>query len=282
MNETGSTQLDKLIRELWSSDILAGLYEIGQATNRVTRVDGDVSAPGDILHLPAMPSLTVNNVSSAGAVTRQTVTPTEAQLTVDKVKEVTIDVVDYSARQAGLDILEPFKRDAARALDEQMETDLLALYSDVSTYTDGDSTSNANEDLLTNAVQSLLTAKLGRDLKDPNRCSFVFHTSQWAQLKKQKVFSDASITGEAMGGGLKMGVPSIYGIPTFFSASVASSGSARQNLLFTKDAFALGVQNPIGVTPLAKVQLSEAVVVHCLYGVKTRAEARAALIKTKA
>jgi hypothetical protein len=281
-DEIANAQLDFGIPELWPEEALAALYQEPSLVNRVTRVDGMVNAWGDILHLPAMPTFVANDVSSDGTVANQQVSLTEVQLTVNQWREATVEVVDKAGVQSKINALEAFRRDLPRILMEDMETKLAALYADVTSNTFGDSTSVMNEDLATQAINSLLDAKLGSALRDPNRVSFVLHTSQWQHVKKVDGWSNAANTGQATGGALQFSVPSLYGIPTFFNTQIASASSARQNLLFVREAFALGIQRNFQITPLAKTKLSTRVAAHVLYGVKTRAQGRAALIKTKA
>ena len=60
-----NTELDVLIPERWSSDLLAGLYQAADIIGRVQNVSGDVAAFGDILHLPLMAQWSVNDVTAS-------------------------------------------------------------------------------------------------------------------------------------------------------------------------------------------------------------------------
>lgn len=279
-----NTEYDFIVPELWSPDMVAGLYQRPSMANRVVRVDGEVAAYGDILHLPALPQLTVSAVTAAtGVVTFTDYTPSEAQLTVDKWYAVAFEVVKKASRQSKINLVEAIKRDSPRALMAQAETDLLALQSDVTTRTEGDSNSNVSEDLLTLAIRDLLNADLGPDLED-GKATFVFHTSQYPYFKTVAGFKDASITGDGKGGIQTLGVRSAYGIPIFLNSQVASSGGARKNLLFVTEAFALGVQTNIEFTDMVATAkaFSRGYAADWLYGVKTRLEGRAVNISTKA
>lgn len=278
-----NTEFDVIIPEIWSSDMLEALYEEAGAVNRVSNVSGEVAALGDKLNLPNDVAFSVNDVTaSSGAVTDQDVTILSAQLTIDKWKEVTFQVVDKAAKQAQKIWMPAWRNSSFSALAQQIESDVLALYSDVTTYTGGDSTSQANEDLLTAAFGQLLGNKLGKKLENPNESSWIFHTSQWESLRKAKVYGDANITGESVGGGLKKKIPDIYGIPVYFNTQVGSTGGARQNLLLTRDAFACGIQSNPEFKELSSTGLARRYCANVLYGVKTRKEDRAALIKTRA
>ena len=281
--EIGNTELDYIIPGEWSMNLLEAFYEDSGVVGRMAQVSGEVAAYGDILHLPAMPTISVNDVGADGALTKQQLSLTEAQLTVNKWKEATVEIIDKAAKQAKIDMIAAFRKDFPGPLLEQLETDALGLYSDVTTNTQGSSTVNADEDMLTAGIAQLLALKFGRALRDPNRATFVWHTSQWSVLKKLKILSDASLTGLPQGGAVSMKIPDIYGIPTLFSAVVVSASSARQNLLFLREAFAVGIQSNLDVREFnTGLKLTKAVGANILYGVKTRKENRAVLFKTKA
>ena len=238
------------------------------------------------MHISIEPTVTVNDVTAAtGAVTNQALTPTESQLTVDKWKECTIDVVDKANRQSLIDLLTAFTPAFGRAMGAQFDTDLAALYSDVTSNTVGsttDPTEPASMEMLTAAMQKLLDLDVPVD--EPNDISFCFHTSQWPILKKIDVLNNANLTGEQTGGALKFTVPNIFGIPTYFSTKINSTGSpaVRKNLLFHRQAFAWGMQKNFNVETFARVRKSTPVSGDALYGVKTVRQNHACLINTAA
>lgn len=276
-----NTELDVIIPELWSEDLLSGTYQAAQVANRVQRVDSDVSAFGDTLHLPAMPQISVNDVTAAtGAISVQDLTLTENQLLVNKWKECSFTFTNKATKQAKLDAIAAFKKDSPGAMIDQCETDLLGLYSDVTTNVVGSSTDVINEDLLLAAMVKLLNSKFGAAMRQSDRVSFVFYTGAFAQVKKVDVWNSAQITGYNEGGQMNMTVDALYGVPVFFNANVVSASSERKNLLFLREAFALGVQKNIGFQEIPNTGLARTFAADWLYGVKTRAESRAVLIKT--
>ena len=278
-----NTELNVVIPEVWAGDVIASTYDPAAVINRVQRKDAEVSKFGDIIHMPASPGVSVNDVTAAtGAVTDQDITFNEAQLTVDKWKEVTIQLVEKAAKQSFVDAVAALRPEFTKGLMAQMSSDLLALYSDVTTNSFGDSNSQINEDLVLQAINSLLDRDLEEFVSDPNMVSLFLHTSQWSQAMKNGNWTDASITAGPEGGGRQKTVKALYGVPVFYSTKVASASSARQNLLFVRHALALAVQKNIENRELVSTGLARRYNANCLYGVKTRLEARAALIKTKA
>lgn len=283
-NEITNTEANVLIPELWRSKMLEGRYAAMKIGKRVLSVDGDVSAQGDILHIQIEPTVSVNNVGSSGSVTNQALTPTEAQLTVDKWKECTITVVDKAQKQSIVDLLTAFTPAFGKAMGAQIDTDLAALYTDI-TNTVGNTSAPlqpVDEDMLVAAVRKLLDANV--PIEDPNDISFAFHTSMWGVLKKIPAFNHANLTGKSEGGQLTVPVPDLYGIPVLFSTTIASTGTPayRNNLLFHKQAFAFGMQKNFNVETLARVSKATPVSGDALYGVKTVRADHACILATDA
>lgn len=277
-----ATELDVVIPELWSSDLLKGTYQAAQIINRVQRVDGEVKKYGDILHLPFLPTFTpVNVTATSGAFTPEDLTLTKADLTIDKWKAVGFELVKKAGKQAMIDAVAELKSQSAPALVDVMETDILALQSDVTTNTVGGSNDVLNEDIVLAAIQKLMDLKFGALLRQPDMASQVYHTSCWSQAKKIDAWNHAQITGHALGGSQKMDVDALYGIPIFFNANVANS-SGRKNLMFIKHAFAVGVQNNFEFQEVPNTNLAKTYATDVLYGVITRKEDRAVNITTKA
>lgn len=286
MNELGNTEADVIIPELWRPKMLEARYAEMVVGKRVLSVDGDVSAKGDILHIPIEPTVTVNDVTAAsGAVTNQALTPTESQLNANKWKECTIDVVDKTVRQSIVDLLTAFTPAFGRAIAAQMDADLTALYTDVTTNVVGSSTEPtepASYDLLTSAVVKLLD--LDVPVSNPNDISFCFRPTQWGVLKKIDGFNNANFTGRSVGGSMEIKVADLFGIPTYFTTKIVASGSGttaiHNNLLFHRQAFAWGMQKNFSIERFARVRLSTPINGSVLYGVKTVRQNHACLIQT--
>lgn len=279
-NEVGNTELDVLIPELWQPQLLEGRYAALRGARRCLNVDGEVAAVGDRLHLPIEPSLSANAVGATGTVTNQATTPSEAVLVVDKWYEATMEVIKKASKQAFKTWQDRFGAAAGRKLGEQIETDFLALQSDIS-QTEGDGAGDIGEDELTAAIADLLGNNIDV-MMSPQEHTFMFHTSQWKALKKNRLFNEAQVTGEAVGGTLKATIPNIYGVPTFFSSAIASVSSTRRNLLYHREAFAVGLQSPITVQELPSSKLTRIFCADTLYGVKTVRATYAVVLKSKA
>ena len=127
-----NTELSATIDESWDHSVEDGRYESGVLASRVFDKSSLVFKHGDIINLSHEPKYTVNDVTAAtGTVAPQVVTITPIQLTVDKWKEVTIEVVDKSKWQSFYDPASRFPKTAGMALGEQADTDLAALRSNL-------------------------------------------------------------------------------------------------------------------------------------------------------
>lgn len=278
-NEITNTEATVLIPEIWQPRMLEARYSQAKMLPRILDVSGQVAKMGDILHIPIEPVVSVNDVTQAtGAVTNQALTPTEQQLTVNKWKEATIDVVDMTNYQSELDLIAAFVPSFGKAIGEQQDTDILALYSDVTTNVLGGSDATIDEDMVLAAISKFLDLKIPTE--NPNDMTFMFHTSVWKQLKKIARYNDANLTGMSQGGVVRQSIPDLYGIPTYFTALVPTSSLAKQNLLFHRQAFACGTQKNFRVEFLARTKKSTPVSGDILYGVKTVRQNHACLLKS--
>jgi len=93
-------------------------------------------------------------------------------------------------------------------------------------------------------------------------------------LLAQARFTEAQNTGFARGLQVEKGrISSLYGDPVYVTNQIASvagsvAGTVRKNMLVHKQALGIATQRNFKIVPLAKVQLSEAITGHILYGVK--------------
>jgi len=257
------------------------LIESEKIRPRFLEVTGNIQAKGDLLHIPTMAEGTVQDVTAAtGAITNSAVTPTEAQLTVSRWRHIAIDVVDRANIQALIDATRDFPATFARQLSEDLDDAIAALWTtgNFTTNNVGSSTDQPDEDLLTSAVQKLLEASVS--VANPNNVTWFFHPLDWAKLKKIDVYNDANLTGQMSGGGIKMPLPDIYGIPVVISPLIDTASSARLNFLGHRESVAVAVQKEPTIERLARTRLSTPVVVHQLSGVITNRESMGVSVRT--
>jgi len=255
------------IPELWRPGFLKAMYADSVARPRVLNADGDVKYKGDILHIRISPTCSVNNVGSTGTLTNQALTATEAQLSINTWKEVTFEIIDNAAAQADEFLEAALKEGVPRALAEQVDKDILALYDELTSHTAIDATAGITDDLLLDAFVALLQSNV--PMNNPNDVTWFFSPTLIKPLKQITGISEAHITGEAKGGLVISKVPDILGVPVMFTTSVTHTGGECKNMLIHREALACGVQKNINIEQLARTKKSTVYSADMMYGVKS-------------
>jgi hypothetical protein len=272
------------VPEIWRSGFLKGLYDQSFMRKRVLNADGDVANMGDILHIRIQPQMTVQTpTAGTGVVTAEALTPTEAQLTVDKHRAVAFSVLDITKAQADNYLQPCLEGGGPLALAEDIDTYLLALWASFSK-TAVDATEGITSDKLLEAFVSLGESKvMAGDMQSQlMKMNWAFAWKQYPALKKSAQIGEYGITGKA-GGILEYKIPDILGIPVHFSNLIAEDSSEDKNILFHEEAFACGVQQNIKPEKLARVALRDDYVTSVMFGVKAvRTATHAIVIRTDA
>lgn len=283
MNETGNTELDVVIPEIWQPKILKAVHDSGKVIPRVDNVSGEVSAKGDQLHLPNMPTITINSVGASGSVTNQTVTPTENILAVDTWKEATMTLVDKAAKQSNGNIVEDFYTGAGAAMRETIDAAILALATDANfsaMTAQGDGSGPLDEDALAGAVGEMMESKFAEALDEANRATFFLHAGEWRNLKKIGAFTHANLLGSGAYSAGSRKIVDFYGVGTVLHTQVRVSSGVRYNLLALREALAVAIQSNIQILELPRADLARRFNINALYGVKRRVD-RGVLLKSK-
>ena len=256
--------------EIWKAGFLKGLYDQSFMKRRVLNADGDVESMGDILHIRISPTVLVQTPTAAtGVVTQDSLTPTDALLTVNQHRAVAFSILDIT-KSAADSFLQPcLEHGGPLALAEDMDNYLLSLWADF-TKTAIDATAGITSDRLLEAFVSLAKSKvLAGDMQNAiNKMNWAFHWDQYPVLKKSAQLSDFEITGKPEGGILSYKIPNILGIPVNFTNQIDVDTDTK-NLLFHEEAFALGVQQNIKPEKFARTALRDDYVTSVFYGGKT-------------
>lgn len=130
----GTTALANFIPEIWANSALEVLRAQIVAARLITK-DTDVATftVGDVLTVPVPGTFTTNDKAQGGTVTLQNPSAGKVTLTLDQHKEVTFVIEDVARAQANQDTITRHVRNAAVAIAEKIETDVLGLYSGLST-----------------------------------------------------------------------------------------------------------------------------------------------------
>lgn len=266
-NEISVAQLAGSIPDVVRAVALKARYAKAIIQKQVMSVDADLARKGDRVSLSVMPTLSVNNVGTGGSVTRQQLSTTAVEVVVDKWKECTVDVDDQAIRQTALAIIKEFSAGMGEALAQQQDLDLGALYSSLTGLTAvGDSTNPTTLD--DDMIRLARTRMDNADIPEDGRF-WILSRAGHNDLLGLARFTEAQNTGFARGVQIENGrISKLYGDPVYVTTQVATTGSAKANMYLHKEGLGVGTQRNFKITPLAKVQLSEAISADLLYGVK--------------
>lgn len=130
----GTSALANFIPEIWANTALEVLRNQIVAARLITK-DSDVATftVGDILNIPVPGSFTTNDKAAGTAVTLQNPSAGKVAVTLDKHKEVTFVIEDVARAQANQDTIARHVTNAAVAIAEKIETDVLGLVSGFAT-----------------------------------------------------------------------------------------------------------------------------------------------------
>ena len=261
------------IPEVWSNEIIREAESQLVAANLVKRYDAAVSKKGDTIHVPLISNLETNAKVASTAVTLQTVTETEATISIDTHEETSFLIEDMLKTQSQYDLMSEYTSKAGYAIAKKVDTDVLALYSsftstDVGTY--GTDITNA---VILAAIQTLDEV----DVPMEDR-AIIIAPSQKTALAKLDRFVRADYLGEYQ---KKMPTQTgpksqrlwgdIYGIPVYWTNQVpttAATPTQTHNVLFHKEALALAMQQKPRTQSEYKLEyLGWLTVADILYGV---------------
>lgn len=133
MANINNTSAAPFIPEIWANTALEILRNNIVLAPLVTK-DTDVAAftVGKTLHVPYPGTFTVNDKATNTPVTKQVPTSTDTTVTLNKHKEVTFLIEDFTRAQANPITMQKYMQAAVPPIAEQVESDLFALYSSFS------------------------------------------------------------------------------------------------------------------------------------------------------
>ena len=126
-NEVTITSVDVLIPEIWHAKYLKATEANLAAASAVYRLDQDVVAMGDLIHVPIGPTATANDKTAGSDVTYQQAVLTKFDITINKHKEASELIEDNASAKAKYDLMEWYSDADGYAIAKQIDTDVLAL-----------------------------------------------------------------------------------------------------------------------------------------------------------
>lgn len=280
MAQIAATEANAAIVEKWRLVALKALFQDQVASKRILSVTQDIQQMGDIVHVKVNPTPTVGDITAAtGAYTAEAVTITNRDLTVNKWKYVAHDVVDIADIQSDTDLIQNFSQAFIPALGEQIDTDIFALHSSITTNVFGDSAAG-------DAMGEAVTIPAGLALDDAKipakERSWFLPPVAYAQLAKDKNWTDADKMGFDQSvrttGFMNL---QIYGVPTYKTTLIATSGQVRKAILCHKEGLMVGIQQNMKMEKFAKTQFSTPFAASVLYGVAVGRETFNSLVNLK-
>ena len=271
-NQITVTTSAVFIPEVWSKEILRATEDALVMSPLVKRYDADVSQKGDIIHIPNISNLVAYEKVANTAVTLQSPTEDEDTITIDQHYHVAFMVEDIAKTQGDYNLLSEYTKKAGFALAEHVDTDLLGLYSSLTSTDVGTYGTDITDAAILAALQTLDEANA------PITERFiVIKPSQKTAIAKLDKFVKADYLGSVQQATpVKTGPNSryewgdIYGTPVFYTNQVTSTSATptqTHNLVFHKEAFALAMQQAPRTQSSYNLEfLGNLVVVDELYG----------------
>ena len=269
-----TTTGDVFIPEIWSAEVLRATERALVMAAKVKRYDTLVQNRGDTIHIPNLSNLTANDKTANTQVTLQAPTETETVIAIDQHKEASFLVEDLLNVQSNYDLMGEYTNKAGYAIAQAVDSDLLALYSGLTTTDQGTYGSDIGDAEILGAIEQLDLA----DAPLEDRCLVIFPTQKTAIAKLEK-FVKADWLGQyqlptpvSVGPESRFYWGEIYGVPVYYTNQVpqtAGTPTQTHNILFHKEAFALALQqSPRTQSDYIIEYLGNLVVCDVIYGVK--------------
>jgi len=246
---------DVFLPEVWSRETQRATEAALVLANLVKRFDSELTDGGDLLRVPLVSNLTANSKAANTQVTLNAPTETAFTMNINRHFEASYLVEDRLKAQSKYNLMEQYSGKAGYAIGQRIDTDVAGLYSGLS-QTVGNATTDITDANIVRAIQYLDDA----DAPQTERY-FVIKPAGLAHIRQIDKFSRFDALGIVpsvqTSGGLANGgsvvrrigpngfVGTIYNLETYMSTNLTEESGTSDtihNLLFHKEAFALGMQ----------------------------------------
>lgn len=249
------TSGDVFLPEVWSRETQRATEASLVLANLVKRFDSELTDGGDVLHVPKVSNLSAYAKAANTQVTLNAPVETEFTMNINRHYESSYLVEDRLKAQSKYNVLEEYSKKAGYAIAQRIDSDLAGLYSGLSQYV-GNSTTDVTDANIVRAIQFL------DDANSPQTDRyFVIKPAGLAHIRAIDKFSRYDALGIApsvvVNGGLANGngiikrigpngfVGVIYNLEVYMTTNLteeAGTSDVVHNLVFQKEAFALGMQ----------------------------------------
>lgn len=240
------TEATGFIPEVWAASALGALKANTVMARLINRNYEDAVANfGDIVNVPRRGALSVNDKAANTQITLQTPSADTVQVTLNKYKEVSFLVEDVAAAQANQSIIDGYITDGIMALAEQIDGDILALYSGFSTTPIDARTGSGGIVALTvtEARRLLNAAKV--PLQDR---AIVWHEDAEKELLALGQFTNAQYDPSNATSLQEASLGRKYGFAHYMDQQVKVATAECKNIAFHRDAMTL-VARPLPAPP---------------------------------
>lgn len=257
-----------LIPEVWAKEMLIAREDYLVAAKCVKRYDEEVSAFGDIIHIPEVTDLAATSVTAGTDVTYQANTEVEETITIDQHWESSFLVHDKFNAQTKYRYAQEMAKKAAYALASKIDSVVLALYASA-TNNVGDGSTEITKANILKAQRYLDAANVPLNdrhfIVDAYGKEDLFNIDDFIKYDSTGKMSPA-ITGANQGGEFGQ----IYGVTVHVSNNVpveTASPNVIHGLFLQREAIGLAIQKNIKAESQRKAQkLADLYVTSVLFG----------------
>ena len=231
----------------YSIQYLKALYAKLGAWKHIRNFDADVSAFGESVSLPSFPRLTAVDVtSSTGAFAYDNTSITQQTVKINKMKAIAYSVPEYVLLQSKIDVKTAFAEEAARAVNDTLDHEMVKLIPSLTTNSAGSAGADLTDPYVLAAIQKLVDNYV--PLNDPQDLVWILPSSQFAAVHTLKSYANSFriLAGDSDAEGVrdvKAAVDTLYGIDVFFrNDSEMTVSTGKIGGLFYRDSVGIAIQ----------------------------------------
>jgi hypothetical protein len=237
-----TTSADVLIPEVWSSRVNNFYRAKLKAASFFEDWSEDVSAGGDIIHMPNISEMSASAKVAETEVVLDQNTETAVDLTIDTHQHVAFLIEDITASKikSSYRAQELYAKNAGYTVAATLEDALLDLFSGFSQSV-GDSSTDLNDSNIRQAIAYLDAA----DVPEEDRAFFLHPNVIWTQLMGIDKFTlvQNTIGADPV---MKGHIGYLYGIPVVGTSRLGVASGSREGALAHKSALAYATANIAG------------------------------------